>query len=356
MEIETRHFLGVDGKLIATPKFLPSDDQLLKMYRALWTARVVDERMITLQRQGVISFAMSSLGEEACAAASAAALEVSDWLYPQYREVACLFYRGFSIENYIHHMFCNGADLIKGRQMPNHFGSRELNIVTVSSPIGTKIPHVAGCAYAMKVQKEKAISLCYFGEGATSEGDFHAGLNFAAVLDAPAIFFCRNNNYAISTGCEGQFASDGIAPKGVGYGMKTIRVDGNDVFAVFDATREAKEHCLLGKGPVLIEAMTYRMSGHSTSDDPSQYRKEGELEIWQERCPIKRLRSHLIDKGLWDEAKESSLIEGLQDEVTRGIKVARAFGDPSLESLIEDVYEEVPESLKEQLEEVKRCL
>jgi 2-oxoisovalerate dehydrogenase E1 component alpha subunit len=353
---ETRQFLDVKGKLIGDPKYRPSDEQLVAIYKAMWKARVVDERMITLQRQGTISFAMSSLGEEATAAASAAALEVSDWLYPQYREVACLFYRGFLVQDYVHHMFCNGKDLLKGRQMPNHFGSKELNVVTVSSPIGTKISHVAGCAYAMKIQKEKSVALCYFGEGATSEGDFHAGLNFAAVLKAPAIFFCRNNGFAISTGCTKQFSSDGIAPKALAYGMEAIRVDGNDVFAVFDATREAKERCLKGEGPFLIEAMTYRMGAHSTSDDPTQYRPSGELEEWALKCPILRLKLYLMDKSLWDEEQEELLVSTLQVEVTEAINTAKKTEKPHFHSLIEDVYEEVPTVLEEQLEEVKRCL
>lgn len=356
MEFKTRHFLGVDGVLSGSPTYCPSDYELLNIYRAMWKARVVDERMITLQRQGTISFAMSSLGEEATAAASTAALSIDDWLYPQYREVACMFYRGFSIQDYVHHMFCNGKDLIKGRQMPNHFGSKQLNVVTVSSPIGTKIPHVAGSAYAMKIEGDKSVALCYFGEGATSEGDFHAGLNFAAVLKAPAIFFCRNNGFAISTSCDRQFASDGIAPKALGYGMHAIRVDGNDVFAVFDATKEAKEQCLRGDGPVLIEAMTYRMGAHSTSDDPTRYRLSGQLEEWALKCPVLRLRRYLEAKGLWDEGKEEALITALQNEVTEAINEAKRTPKPELHSLIEDVYEEVPAILEEQLEEVKRCL
>jgi 2-oxoisovalerate dehydrogenase E1 component alpha subunit len=283
-------------------------------------------------------------------------LQLGDWLYPQYREVGALFYRGYSIENYIHHMFCNGKDIIKGRQMPNHFGDRALNVVTVSSPIGTKIPHAAGCAYAMKIKKEPTVALVYFGEGAASEGDFHAGLNFAAVRKAPAIFFCRNNRYAISTKSCSQYGGAGVVNKAPGYGIRGLLVDGNDVFAIYHATKVAKEICLSGHGPVLIEAATYRMGAHSTSDDPTRYRPEQEVEQWKERCPIKRLKSYLVKQSLWDEEKDKQLQERLHQETVEAIQAAKKEGPPPLHSLIEDVYEKVPPALEEQLEEIRRVL
>lgn len=316
--------------------------------------RIVDERMLLLQRQGAISFAMSSMGEEACAVGSAAALDLADWMYPQYRESGILFWRGFSVEDFVHQMFCDAKDLSLGRQMPNHFGSRALNIVTVSSPIGTKIPHAAGCAYAMRLQKEKSVVIAYFGEGATSEGDFHVGLNFAAVRKAPCLFFCRNNGYAISTPACRQFASEGIAPKGEGYGIKTFRVDGNDFFALFDVIRQAKAHALSGNGPVLIEAMTYRMGAHSTSDDPTRYRKEQEVEVWKERCPILRLSRYLEGKKQWSEKQQSAFEQEVQKEVDLAIQSAEKCTKPPLKSLIENVYFEVPEELKAQLADVAR--
>src|ERR1700733_9159027 len=185
MPFTTVTYLSPDGELSKDCSVQIDDKILLKGYRDMVATRHVDERMITLQRQGTITFAMSALGEEACSVASAAALEMQDWMYPQYREAGIMFWRGFSIVDYVHHMFGDAEDLIQGRQMPNHFGSRSLNVVHVSSPIGTKIPHAAGCAYAMKLQKEKSIAISYFGEGATSEGDFHVGVNFAAVRKAP---------------------------------------------------------------------------------------------------------------------------------------------------------------------------
>lgn len=346
---ETVQYLDAEGNLSKQFKRKLSPETLVRALEVMIKTRIVDERMVTLQRQGSISFAMSSAGEEACAVGSAAALEIGDWMYPQYREAGILFWRGFSIQDYIHHMFGDAKDLILGRQMPNHFGSRSLDIVTVSSPIGTKVPHAAGCAYAMRLQKDPHVAICYFGEGATSEGDFHVGLNFAAVRKAPCIFFCRNNGYAISTPVERQFASDGIAPKGEGYGIKTTRVDGNDFFAVYDAVQQGKELRL----PFLIEAMTYRMGAHSTSDDPTRYRKDEDVEKWRGRCPVKRLRLYLEKNKLWDEKREKEYVQKIHKEVDEAIEKAKSTAKPPVQSLVEHVYFEVPAHLKEQLEEVK---
>lgn len=352
MSIPTISYLNEKGDLAPDYQAHISDSDLIKGYRVMQLTRFVDERMMTLQRQGTITFAMSSLGEEACAVASAAALQLCDWMYPQYREAGIMFWRGFTPLQYINHMFGNRDDLIYGRQMPNHFGSRALNVVTVSSPIGTKIPHAAGCAYAMRVQKEQAVTICYFGEGATSEGDFHAGLNFAAVRQAPALFFCRNNGYAISTPCKRQFACEGIADKGAAYGIPAFRIDGNDFFAVYDTVLHARNLCLNGKGPVLIEAMTYRMGAHSSSDDPSIYRTEEELLPWKEKCPILRLRRYLEKKGLWNAQNEEDLLKEITTEVNKAIEIAKEVPKPPLNFLIEHVYNEVPETLKQEYAEL----
>lgn len=353
MDFEVVNYLSVDGVLSPNCHHLISDEELIHGYRTMVITRMVDERMITIQRQGMISFAMSSLGEEACAVASAAALELQDWMYPQYREAGIMFWRGFSIQQYVHQMFGDEKDLILGRQMPNHFGSRELNVVTVSSPIGTKIPHAAGAAYAMKLQGEKSVVICYFGEGATSEGDFHCGLNFAAVRKSPVIFFCRNNGYAISTPCSRQFASNGIAPKGIGYGIPAHRIDGNDFFAVHEAVTKAKRYCSEGKGPVLIEAMTYRLGAHSSSDDPSLYRRDEEVKSWQAKCPVLRLRRYLEKRGLWDARQDEVFVKATAKEISQAISVAKSTPNPPLKSIVENVYFEVPQTLKEEYERLK---
>lgn len=356
MEFKTLTYLNEHGELSQSFTGSIENDQLVKAYKTMLLTRHVDERMIILQRQGLISFAMSSLGEEACAVGSAAALELSDWMYPQYREAGIIFWRGLTVEEYIDHMFCNGSDVILGRQMPNHFGSRALNVVTVSSPIGTKIPHAAGCGYAMKYLNEPNVAIVYFGEGAASEGDFHCGLNFAAVRKVPTIFFCRNNGYAISTPARYQYASDGIAPQGPGHGMKAYRVDGNDFFAVYAVVKQARKECLEANGPVLIEAMTYRMGAHSTSDDPTRYREQEELSIWKLKDPLLRLKKYLEAENLWDPLKEQEYLKLCEAEVTEAIAKAKLKPNPPLESIIQSVYFETPSKLKEELNELKKVL
>lgn len=353
MSLSTIHYLNAHGELTSVPLINPSNEVVLKGYQTMMLTRIVDERMITLQRQGLISFALSSLGEEACAVASAAALEIQDWMYPQYREAGIMFWRGMTPLQYINHMFGNCEDPSYGRQMPNHFGSRDLNVVTVSSPIGTQIPHAAGCAYAMKLQKESSIAICYFGEGAASEGDFHAGINFAAVRKVPAIFFCRNNGYAISTPTFRQYAGEGIAERGKGYGISSFKVDGNDFFAIFDTVSKARDLCLQGKGPVLIEAMTYRVGSHSTSDDPTLYRSDEEVAVWKEKDPVLRLRRFLEKNHLWDEKKENELHKKMNETVSEAIAKAKETPRKSLSYIVENVYFEEPECLKKEYEEIK---
>lgn len=351
----TLSYLNEKGKLSSACKHKIPKSDLLKAYLNMVLTRHLDERMITLQRQGTISFAMSSLGEEACITAAAAALSPEDWIFPQYREQAAIFWRGLSVEDYVHHMFCNSKDLNKGRQMPNHFGDRSLNVVTVSSPVGTQIPQSAGTAYAMKLAGDKTIALSFFGEGTASEGDFHVALNFASVRKAPVIFFCRNNGYAISTRTGKQFAADGVAPRGVGYGIHTLRVDGNDFFAVHEAVTKARAHCL-SKGPVLIEAMTYRMGAHSTSDDPTAYRSKEEEEKWKAKCPLLRLRLYLESQKWWNASKQKKLEEEVKTQVDEAIAIAKKTPAPPMRSIIEDVYFEVPEELEAQLDEVRSVL
>jgi pyruvate dehydrogenase E1 component alpha subunit len=353
MTIHSVSYLSEEGILKTQPKHLLSEKELIKLMRVMLFTQNLDERMLTLQRQGLITFAMSSRGEEGCIVASAAALSSEDWIFPQYREQGALFWRGYPTQDYLHHMFTNSKDITKGRQMPNHFGSREHNVVTVSSPLATQIPQAAGCAYGMKLSKQESVTLCYFGEGTTSKADFHTGINFAAVKYAPCIFFCRNNHYAISTNSKDQFVSDGIAPRGEGYGITAMRFDGNDVFAVYDCVKQARELCLQGKGPVLLEAMTYRIGAHSTSDDPSVYRQDKEVEDWKTKDPITRLRKYLISNKLWTLKEEENYLATVKKEIDAAISVAKTTPAPADETLINDVYFSVPSTLVEQLEEAQ---
>ncbi|WP_414827501.1 thiamine pyrophosphate-dependent dehydrogenase E1 component subunit alpha [Alteromonas sp. H39] len=324
-----------------------------RIYDTMEYIRVLDERMIGAQRQGRISFYLASTGEEAASVASAAALSDNDMIMSQYREQGALAYRGYTTTQFMNQMFSNQEDPNKGRQMPIHYGDKPLNFMTISSPLGTQIPQASGYAYGQKMAGNEAITICYFGEGAASEGDFHAGLNMAAVLNCPVIFFCRNNGYAISTPADEQFAGDGIASRGIGYGVKTIRVDGNDPLAVYAATKQAREIALKENCPVLIEAMTYRLAAHSTSDDPTGYRSREEEDKWRAKDPIQRMAKWLTSKGWYDEDANKKLIEKSRQDVLAALKTSEKVDICPIEDIVTDVYDDVPWHLKEQLDALK---
>ncbi len=354
VEIPELKILKQDGS-VYTGSDMPDMDQALavKVYKTFVFHRVLDERMVASQRQGRLSFYMAALGEEAASVGGAAGLKPQDMIMSQYREQGALMFRGFSLENFMNQMFSNEKDLGKGRQMPIHYGSSELNYMTISSPLGTQIPQATGYAYGQKLQGLDAVTLCYFGEGAASEGDFHAGLNMAAVHKAPVIFFCRNNGYAISTPSDEQFKGNGIASRGVGYGIKTLRVDGNDILAVIKATQTARKYALKENAPVLIEAMSYRLGAHSTSDDPSGYRTREEEAKWQANDPILRMKNWLLAQNWWDEDKEKALFEKLREKILAAVKVSEKISKPHIDTLITDVYDVPSTQLKAQLEQVK---
>ena len=329
-------------------------DTAEKMLEVMQFIRILDERMVAAQRQGRISFYLASTGEEAAAVASAAALTNDDMIMSQYREQGALAWRGYKTEQFMNQMFSNEKDPNKGRQMPIHYGDKALNFMTISSPLGTQIPQASGYAYGQKMAGKKALTICYFGEGAASEGDFHAGLNMAAVLRCPVIFFCRNNGYAISTPAEEQFAGDGIASRGIGYGVKTIRVDGNDPLAVYAATRQAKEIALKEACPVLIEAMTYRLAAHSTSDDPSGYRSKDEEEKWRQKDPVLRLSEWLESKGWFDAEAVEKRKTVTRESVLAALKEAEKVPVNPIDDIVTDVYDHVPRHLNDQLQALKQ--
>ena len=324
-----------------------------KMLHSMQYIRILDERMVAAQRQGRISFYLACTGEEASTVGSAAALEPQDMIMSQYREQGALAFRGYSTEQFMNQMFSNQLDANKGRQMPIHYGVKELNFMTISSPLATQIPQASGYAYGQKMAGQDAITICYFGEGAASEGDFHAGLNMAAVLKCPVIFFCRNNGYAISTPSEEQFAGDGIASRGIGYGIKTIRVDGNDVLAVYAATQTARKLALAENCPVLIEAMTYRLAAHSTSDDPSGYRSKDEEARWRAKDPVLRLAAWMQAQGWYDDEQNKAFLEQTRQEVLNELKRVEKVPVCVIDEIITDVYDTPPWHLQEQLSQLK---
>ncbi|RLN64613.1 hypothetical protein BBJ29_006360 [Phytophthora kernoviae] len=324
-------------------------DLCTQIYSNMIRLNTMDNIFYDAQRQGRISFYMTSYGEEAISFGSAAALRLSDMVFAQYREPGVLMWRGFTLQNFADQCFGNKEGHGKGRQMPVHYGSKSLNYQTISSPLATQLPQAAGAAYAFKLAKEDRIAVSYFGEGAASEGDFHAALNFASTKDCPILYFCRNNGFAISTPTVDQFRGDGIASRGSGYGIPIMRVDGNDFLAVHEATRRAREFILQENRPVLIEAMSYRQGHHSTSDDSTQYRAVAEIKHWKETCdPIDRTKRYLIKRGWLTEEQDRHMQDNERTNVLAALQQAEAVGPPDLDTMFEDVYDVKPPHLIEQ--------
>ncbi|KAI3672799.1 hypothetical protein L6452_38899 [Arctium lappa] len=321
----------------------------LKVYSGMVSLQTMDKYFYEAQRQGRLSFYLTSFGEEAVSLASAAALTSHDLILSQYREPGILLWRGFTVQEFADQCFGNNAGHGKGRQMPVHYGSKNLNFMTISSPLATQLPQAVGVAYSLKMEKKDACVVAYFGDGTTSEGDFHAAMNFAAVMDAPVVFICRNNGWAISTPVTDQFRSDGIVVKGPAYGIQSIRVDGNDALAIYSAVRKARKMAIDEQRPILIEAMTYRVGHHSTSDDSTKYRSIDEIEYWKTmHSPITRLRKWIERKGWWGEKDESELHSDLNNQVKTAIEKAEKALKPQLKYLFRDVYEDLPTNLIEQ--------
>lgn len=351
--------LNDDGSLGDSIDPSLNNEKLIKAYNAMVKLQIFDLVMFECQRQGRISFYMTSLGEEAAVVGSAAALEPDDLIFAQYRESGVLIYRDMSFEQMINQCLGNCNDSAKGRQMPVHYGSFAHNFVTISSPLTTQLPQAVGAAYSFKLKGDKdRIVVCYFGEGAASEGDTHAAMNFASTLECPVIFFCRNNGYAISTPVKDQFKGDGILGRAMGYGMAGIRVDGNDMLAVHKAVRRARELAILEQRPVLIEAMTYRAGHHSTSDDSSAYRSKDELSEWLKphREPISRVRRYLSGLGMIDEQQEESLRQETRRKVLDSLNEAEKKLKPPISSMFDDVYSELPLNLVRQRQELNSHL
>jgi pyruvate dehydrogenase E1 component alpha subunit/2-oxoisovalerate dehydrogenase E1 component alpha subunit len=332
------------------PKLPPAT--LLFLYEQMVQVREFDRRMLMLQRQGRIGFYGPILGQEAATIGSTAALEPRDWIFPALREGAAAMLRGLSLTEAINQLIGNGSDRCKGRQMPCHYTFKEGHYYGMSSVIGTQISHAVGAAMAARIRGDDVVVLGYLGDGATSANDFHCGMNFAAVFKSPCVLFCQNNQWAISVPISKQSASETLAEKGKAYGMPSVRVDGNDVLAVYTATRAAVARARAGDGPTFIEAVTYRRLGHSSSDDPSKYRDDAEVKAWEQKDPVDRCRRYLQREGLWDDGKETALKERIAAAVNAAIAAAEANPPPADATLIADVFAEVTPQLQEQLAEV----
>lgn len=355
----TPHVTPAGAEPGAPPHFISpplSGEQLLELYRAMSLIRTLDERMMTLQRQGRIGFYGACTGQEAACIGSAYALRKTDWIFPALREGAAMLLRGFPLVPYLSQIFGNSGDLTKGRQMPSHQAARVVNQVSWSSCIGTQLPQAVGAGWAARIRNEDTVVMAYLGDGATSSADFHVAMNFAGVFKAPVVFVCQNNHWSISVPTDKQTASETIAVKAKAYGFPGIKVDGNDVEAVHAAASEAAARARAGEGPTLIEAETYRMGAHSSSDDPSRYRDPREVELWKSRDPLDRLRTRLVDAQLWDAGREEALRAELLAEINAAIEVAEKLPPPPVDTLLDDVYATEPWNLAEQRRELRDFL
>lgn len=348
---ELLQIIGLDGSYEEGMEPRLSEDKLRRLYRYMVYTRMLDTRAMALQRQGRIGFFVPSHGEEAVQIGSSFVLEPEDWIVPAYREQGAALMRGFPPRDLISQFYGNKEDLLQGRQMPNHFGHRGINFVTPSSPVGTQIPIAMGIAWGARIRQDNIVVLVYFGDGATSQGDFHVAMNFAGVFRVPVVFLCKNNQWAISVPFSKQTGSENVAVKAQAYGFDGMRVDGNDVLAVYTAAKEAVDAARAGKGPTLIEAVTYRMGPHSSSDDPKRYRTPEEVEAWREKDPILRFQNYLKQKGIWDEEFETAIRQDGENMLHDAVTFAQEAGPPDPTTIFTDVFKEMPWHLREQQSE-----
>jgi len=331
------------------PKLEAKD--LKTMYRYMLLARRVDERLLNLQRQGRIGTFPQSTGHEAIALGSVFNIGKDDWMVPAYRELAGFLYRGWSLETVL--LYWSGFE--EGARVPDG-----VNDLPICVPVASQLLHAVGIGMAMNIRNDKKVVMTYMGDGATSEGDCHEALNFAAVFKAPVVFVCLNNQFAISVPISKQMKNETIAQRGIAYGMPSIQCDGNDVLAVYQATKEAVERARKGEGPTLIECMTYRYTPHTTADDPKRYRSEEEAQKWVKREPLIRFKKYLLEKKVMSDAD----FEAMEAEIDAQIKTAivnveKTIKDPEFNNplkMFDYLYAEMPAFLQEQRDELAEHL
>lgn len=319
-------------------------------YRFMKLLRLLDARMIMLQRQGRVGFYGACTGQEATPIGTALALQPDDWIFQALREPSMMLVRGLPLATYIAQIFGNSGDLLKGRMQPSHMAARQVNQVSWSSCIANQLPQAVGAAMAAKQRGDGNVVVGFVGDGGTSEPDFHYAMTFAAKFKAPCVLICQNNQFAISVRPWNQTAAKTYAIKGRAYGIPSERIDGNDVMAVYHAVSRAVARARSGDGPTFIEALTYRVGAHSTSDDPSRYRAQEEVDAWLRRDPVETVHRHLVKQGLIDEERNAALEAELNEEIIEAVKVAEAHPPPPRLSIFDDVYAELPWHLREQRE------
>src|SRR3989338_3508527 len=320
-----------------------SNDEIKKIYEMLVLTRVFDQKAFNMQRHGRLGTYIQFKGQEACQVGSAMALEDKDFIFPMYRNSALLIARKHPLVQVFQYW---GGDE-RGSISPQN-----VNNFPIAIPVGTQTVHAAGAAFAAKLQGKKQVSAVYFGDGATSKGDFHEAMNFAGVFQVPAVFICENNQYAISVPRAKQTHSETIAQKAIAYGIEGIQVDGMDVFAVYKAAKDAVDKARSGKGPTLIECYTYRMADHSTSDDASKYRTKEELELWAKKDPIERLEKYMRKKGLLDDAYKNNVLTKSQEAVEKAVTEFEKLPPPDPKDIFKYVFAEMTQQQKEEMEDI----
>ena len=346
-EIEYLQILKHNGRYY--PKLMPklSNDDIKKMYELMLFSRKLDEKMLALQREGRIGTFAPCSGQEASTVGSAYAMQDQDWMFPSFREMPASITRGLPPESFI--LYYGGDE--RGNQIiPG------VNSFPVSVPVGTQTLHGVGFAYGMKLKKKNSASVIYFGDGATSEGDTNEAMNFAGVFNLPVVFICQNNQYAISLKREKQTKAETLAQKAIAYGFKGIQVDGNDIFSVYKATKEALERARNNEGPTLIECVTYRLLDHTTADDASKYRSKKEVSFWRKRDPLIRLKIFMLRKKIQNREYFENTEKIMMDRVEGVVAKAEAYPYPNIEDMFKYMYAEMPWFLKEQLEELKKTV
>jgi pyruvate dehydrogenase E1 component alpha subunit len=339
---EMLRILHPDGRLDESLRPDLSDETIQSLYRHMVLIRLADQKALALQRQGRLGTYAPVIGQEAAQAGSAHALQKADWIFPSFRETGVLYLHGVPLRDI--YLYWMGFEM--AQKVPSG-----VHVFPIAVPVGTHPLHAVGAAYAARLQKDRICTIAYFGDGATSEGDFHEAMNFAGVLNTPTIFFCQNNQYAISVPRKKQTASKTIAQKAIAYGFPGIQVDGNDLLAVYAATREARERAVSGSGPTFIEAVTYRFGPHTTADDPTKYREDAEVEEWKKLDPLLRLQKYLGVKGLWNEDLEARWKAEADKTLNQAIQEAEAVALPDPEEMFLYTFADLPPSLKEQMED-----